>query len=217
MPSNPTHYWLDQQDHTGTARGFAPFLGTDFTYPVYRNIRSAPYNAVGDGFHDDTNAIQNALNDDGSGGNRYKHGVTIRPAEVFVPGGTYLISRSIDMRLNTILVGDPSNPPIFKASSSWSGDALIHGYDNAAGDPTTNFFVALKNIVIDTTEINKDTTVTALGWGVSQACHLTNVRINMPSNSNGHTGIDMSAGSATAITDVVSFTIAIIEWYLLNS
>ena len=135
---------------------------------------------------------------------------------MFVPGGTYLISRSIDMRLNTILLVDPNDPPVFKASSGWSGDALLHGYDDAAGDPTTNFFVALKNIVIDTTNINKDTTVTALGWGVSQACHLTNVRINMPSNSGGHTGIDMSAGSTTAITDVVSFEIVIIECYLLN-
>ena len=204
VSSKPTHYWLDQQDQSGSGRGYAPFLGTYYTYPVYRNLRSAPYNAFGDGIHDDTNAIQNALNDDGQGGNRYKNGVTIRPAEVFVPSGTYLISKSVDMRLNTILIGDPYNPPVFKASASFSGDALIHGYDNAAGDPTTNFFIALKNIVIDTTSIGKDVTVIALGWGVSQACQLTNVKINMPSNSGGHTGIDMSAGSAIAVTDVVS-------------
>lgn len=204
VASKPTQYWLDQQDHTGSARGYAPYLGSDFTYPVYRNVKSAPYNAKGDGKTDDTNALQNALNADGQGGNRYKNGVTIRPATVFVPGGTYIISSSVDMRLNTILIGDPNNRPVFKASSNFNGDALIHGYDNAAGDPTTNFFVALKNIVIDTTAIDKDKSVTALGWGVSQACQLTNININMPNNSGGHVGIDMSAGSAIAVTDVVS-------------
>jgi glucan 1,3-beta-glucosidase len=114
-----------------------------------------------------------------------------------------MISASIDMRLSTILIGDPNNPPVFKAVSGFSGDALIHGYDNAAGDPTTNFFVALKNIVIDSTNIAPGNTVTALGWGISQACHLTNIKINMPNNSKGHVGIDMSAGSATVVSDVV--------------
>ena len=217
VPSKPTKYWLDAQDHTGSARGYAPFLGNDYTYPVYRNVKSAPYNAKGDGSADDTKALQDALNDDGSGGNRYKNGVTIRPAEVFVPEGTYKISAPIDMRLNTILVGDPNNPPIFKATSGFSGDALIHGYDNAAGDPTTNFFVALKNIVIDTTSIDKGKTVTALGWGVSQACHLTNIKINMPTSSTGHVGVDMSAGSATIVSDVVSNFASKVRRRLLTS
>lgn len=180
-------------------------------------MKSSLYNAKGDGSTDDTKALQNALNDDGNNGNRYKNGVTIRPAVVFVPGGTYMISASIDMRLNTILIGDPNNPPVFKAVSSFSGDALIHGYDNAAGDPTTNFFVALKNIVIDTTNIPAGNTVTALGWGVSQACHLTNIKINMPNNSKGHVGIDMSAGSATVVSDVVSLLISLCCTGITNS
>lgn len=167
-------------------------------------MKSSPYSAEGDGNTDDTKALQNALNADGQGGNRYRNGVTIRPAVVFVPGGTYKISTPVDMRLNTILIGDPNDPPIFKATSNFNGDALIHGYDNAAGDPTTNFFVALKNIVIDTTNIDKNKAVTALEWGVSQACHLTNIKIDMPTSSGGHVGIDMSAGSATIVADVVS-------------
>lgn len=167
-------------------------------------MKSAPYNAKGDGVTDDTAAIQKALNDDGNGGTRFQNGVTIRPAAVFVPGGTYKISAPIDMRLSTILIGDPNNPPIFKATSTFNGDALIHGRDVAAGDATINFFVALKNIVIDTTNINKDSAITALGWGVSQACHLTNIKINMPQRSGGHVGIDMKDGSAIVVTDIVS-------------
>lgn len=204
-PATISRYWLDEQDHTGTARGFAPFLGTDYTYPVYRNVRV--YGAVGNGEHDDTDTIQNAINNDGKGGNRYKNEVTTRPAEVFVPGGEYKISKTVDLRLNTILVGDPNDPPIFKASPGFSGGSLINGVDFATDGTsgTTNFLVAVKNIVIDTTEINKDKSIIALNWGVAQACQLTNIRIVMPSNSNGHIGIAMDQGSTTAVTDVVGF------------
>lgn len=199
-------YWLDEQDHNGTARGFAPFLGNDYTYPVYRNVLA--YGAVGNDQHDDTDALQNAINNDGKGGNRYKNEVTTRPAEVFVPGGVYKISKTVDLRLNTILVGDPNNRPVFKASSVFSGGSLINGVDFATDGTsgTTNFFVAIKNIVIDTTNIGKDQSVVALNWGVAQACQLTNVRIQMPNNSNGHIGIAMDQGSTTAVTDLVGFS-----------
>lgn len=196
-------YWLDEQDHTGNARGYAPFLANDFTYPVYRNVRA--YGAAGDGKKDDTDALQNAINTDGKGGNRYRNEVTTRPAEVFVPGGTYKISKTIDLRLNTILIGDPNNRPIFKASSDFSGGSLINGYDFATDGTagTTNFMVAIKNIVIDTTNINKDKGVIALNWGVAQACQLTNIRILMPSNSGAHIGIAIDQGSTISIGDIV--------------
>lgn len=198
-----TRYWLDEQDHTGNARGFAPFLGNDFTYPVYRNVRA--FGAVGDGNQDDTDALQNAINTDGKGGSRFRNEVTTRPAEVFVPGGTYLISRTVDLRLNTILIGDPNNRPLFKASPGFSGGSLINGFDFATDGTfgTTNFLVAIKNIVIDTTNINKDKDVIALNWGVAQACQLTNLRIQMPSNSGAHIGIAIDQGSTTSIGDIV--------------
>lgn len=204
VSGNPSTYWLDQQDHTGAARGYAPFLPGDFTYPVYRNVKS--YNAVGDGNADDTQNLQNAINDDGNGGNRYNNEVTTRPAEVFVPGGTYKLTKQLDLRLNTILLGDPNNMPIFKASSDFSGGTVVNGYDYATHDSggTTAFFIAMKNIIIDTTSIAPDTTVLALQWGIAQACQLTNIKINMPTNSNGHTGIALDQGSTTAVTDVVS-------------
>ena len=202
--SNPSTYWLDQQDHTGNARGYAPFLPGDFNYPVYRNVKS--YHAVGDGTADDTQALQNAINDDGKGGNRYGNEVSTRPAQVFVPGGTYKLTTQLDLRLNTILVGDPNNMPVFKASSNFNGGTVVNGYDYATHDSggTTAFLTAVKNVVIDTTGIAPDTTVVALQWGVAQACQLTNVRIHMPTNSKGHTGIALDQGSTTIISDVVS-------------
>lgn len=204
VSSNPSIYWLDQQDHTGAAKGFAPFLLGDFTYPVYRNVKS--YNAVGDGNADDTQNLQNAINDDGNGGNRYNNEVTTRPAEVFVPGGTYKLTTQLDMRLNTILVGDPNNMPTFKASSDFNGGTVINGYDYATHDSggTTAFFTAMKNIIIDTTSIAPDTTILALQWGIAQGSQLTNIKINMPTSSKGHTGIALDQGSTTAVTDIVS-------------
>ena len=197
-----SRYWLDEQDHTGNARGYAPFLGNDFTYPVYRNVRA--YGALGNGIKDDTDALQNAINTDGKGGTRYKNEVTTRPAEVFVPGGTYKISKTIDLRLNTILVGDPNNRPIFKAAANFGGESLINGYDFATDGTagTTNFLVAIKNVVIDTTNINKDRGAIALNWGVAQACHLTNIRILMPNNSGAHIGIAIDQGSTISIGDI---------------
>ncbi|KAL8635578.1 MAG: hypothetical protein Q9228_006943, partial [Teloschistes exilis] len=200
-PHVAPRYWLDEQDHTGNARGYAPFAGNN-NYPVYRNVKS--YKAAGDGKTDDTAALQDAINADGNGGNRYKNEVTTRPAQVFVPGGTYILTRKLDMRLNTIVVGDPNDMPVFKASSNFQGNVMIDGNDFATdgASGTTNFFMAFKNIAIDTTNINKDTSVTALRWGVAQACHLTNIRIQMPNDSKGHTGIDLNQGSTIAVSDI---------------
>lgn len=91
VASSPSTFWLDEMDHTGTARGYAPELNGFFTYPVYRNVMSPTYGAANDGSGDQTQALQNAMNDDGQGGNRYSDGgYTIRPAEVYIPSGTYV-------------------------------------------------------------------------------------------------------------------------------
>ena len=205
---------MDQLDRTSSSRGYAPFLGSNVTYPVYRNVKA--YKAVGNGSADDTAALQNAINDDGKGGNRYKNEVTTRPAQVFVPGGTYKLTRQLDMRLNTILIGDPNNIPVFKASPEFQGHTLINGNDFATDGTsgTTNFFTAIKNIVIDTTSVYKDRTTNALNWGVSQACHLTNIKIQMPTNSKGHTGILMTQGSTIVVSDIVS-AVSMYNWQSL--
>jgi hypothetical protein len=112
------------------------------------------------------------------------------------------ICSQLDLRIMTILVGDPLNPPTIKACEGFTGTTVVNGHDYKASDPTTVFFIAVKNIIIDTTAVNPSTVITALDWTTSQACHLTNVKINMPPNSSGHTGILITGGSSTAITDV---------------
>ena len=196
-------YWLDQQSHTGLAAGYSPSLQDHATYPVYRNVKS--YKAVGNGQFDDTQSLQTAINDDGKGGNRYQNEVSTRPAQVFLPGGTYKLTEQLDLRLNTILVGDPNDMPILKAAPGFKGTTVVNGYDHAshASGGTTNFFIAMKNIVIDTTEVDRNSNIVALQWGVAQGCQLSNIEIRMPTNPGGHVGIALDQGSTTAIADVV--------------
>lgn len=197
--SSPTSYWLLEQDHTGNPRGYAPEV-SNANYPVWRNVKD--YSAVADGSGDQTSAIQNAINDDGSNGSRKGQGVTRYPAEVFLPGGTYQLGSTLDLRVGTVITGDPLNPPVLKASSSFNGDTLINGYDSGNGAAETSFMTLLRNVVIDTTALSADTTITALQWGVAQGSGLTNVQIKMPSSSTGHTGIEIKGGSTIAVTDV---------------
>lgn len=97
--------------------------------------------------------------------------------------------------------------PVFKASRNFQGGTVVNGYDYATHDSggTTAFFTAVKNVVIDTTDLAPDVAVVALQWGVAQGCQVTNVRIHMPMNSKGHTGIALDQGSTTIVSDVVSY------------
>jgi hypothetical protein len=121
----PDVFWLDKQDHIGPARGYAPFIDGFYTYPVYRNVLN--YNAKNDGTGDQSANLQQALNDDGRGGNRYQNGLTYEPAEVFLPGGTYQIQHQLDLRMGTIIVGDPNNPPVIKAAADFVGNTVVNG------------------------------------------------------------------------------------------
>lgn len=198
--SSPTSYWLLEQDHTGNARGYAPDVSSNPDYPVWRNVQD--YSAVADGSGDQTSSIQNAINDDGSGGSRESQGVTKFAAEVFLPGGIYQLGSTLNLRVGTVITGDPLDPPVLKASRGFSDETLINGYDAGNGAAETSFMTLLRNVVIDTTAVDADTQIIALQWGVAQGSGLTNVNISMPTDSTGHTGINIHGGSTIAITDV---------------
>ncbi|KAF7596872.1 hypothetical protein BBP40_011917 [Aspergillus hancockii] len=199
VKSSPTSYWLADQDHTGWVRGYAPYVDNP-NYPVWRNVLN--YGARNDGSGDQTSSIQKAINDNGSGGSRESSGVTRYPAEVFLPGGTYQLGSTLQLRVGTIITGDPLNPPVLKAAPTFNGDTLVMGYDKGNGNPETSFMTLMRNVVLDTTALNAATKITALQWGVAQGSGLTNVQIKMPTSSTGHTGINIQAGSTIAVTDV---------------
>lgn len=98
-------------------------------------------------------------------------------------------------------MGNPAHPPTLMASSGFQGDTIIYGKDPSF-DSTVNFYIGVKNIVIDTTGIDKEATIAQLERSVSQATQLTNIVFNMP-NDSSHKGIVMQyGGSGTMMGDL---------------
>lgn len=98
------------------------------------------------------------------------------------------MSSSIQLYVGTVLVGDPINPPTLKASSNFADDHIIYGKDPSYGG-TTNFYIGIKNLIIDSTSVDGSTSLGLIDWTVSQGTQLANVVFNMPDYSTGHIGI----------------------------
>lgn len=100
---------------------------------------------------------------------------------------------SIQLFVGTVIVGDPINPPVLKASSNFPDDHIVYGKDPNLGG-TVNFYIGIKNIVIDSTAVEPSQSLALLDWTVSQATQITNVMFNMPLGSTGHTGLTTDYG-----------------------
>lgn len=201
-PTNPSTYWYE----TITHNGISPFIPSGSSWPVFRNVKASTYGAKGDGSADDSAAIQKAINAGNSFADRTTNslGTTGQPAVVYLPAGTYLFTKPIQLYVGTILMGDPINPPTIKVSSGFSGSFVIYGKDPHQ-DATTNFYIGIKNIIIDSTAFNKDSSLTLLDWSISQAVQLSNVVFQMPYDSSGHTGLSMPEGGSPIIINDCTF------------
>jgi hypothetical protein len=189
-----TNFWYANMPHTGPYSGYAPCTDSPSTYSVYYAV------AAGDG-----PGIQTAINNAGNGVNRHGQWLASQPRVVYIPPGTYTVSKTIQMNTDTILMGDATNPPTIKAAAGFSGNILLSGQDPTTGvSGEISFAVGLKNIILDTTNIAGGSAFTALWWGVAQACQLQNILINMPpsNNGNGHSGIQLGRGSTLGVSDV---------------
>lgn len=179
----PEAYWYETVTHNGINVGAA-----NPNYVVYRNVRD--FGAKGDGTTDDSAAIQKAINTvDGSTGTRSGGAsLTGAPAVVYFPPGTYILNTGLKNIMGTVLMGDPSNRPVLKASPSFRDSVLLTG--QAAGSVgLVSFFYEIKNLVLDSTVVAPTKKLTLLQYSVSQACQLQNVLFNMPVGATGHTGI----------------------------
>ncbi|KAF2140154.1 glycoside hydrolase family 55 protein [Aplosporella prunicola CBS 121167] len=189
-PDSPSTYWLGSVPHGGTSSYLNATYGT---YKVFRNVVT-DFGADNTGSRDASGSIQKAIN---AGASNYRsrekraYGTTLQPAVIYLPAGTYLLQGPLQFYTGTVLIGDPINPPILKAHSNYSRDYLVFGKDPNFGG-TVSFYMTLKNVILDSTNLAPDYQITLLDWTVSQATQLTNVRFNMPNFSKGHTG--MKAG-----------------------
>jgi len=163
----------------------------------------------GDGVTDDTDAINEAI----SSGNRCGQGCdssTVTPALVYFPPGTYLVSKPIIQYYYTQMVGDALDIPVLKASSDFTGMAVIDA------DPYTddgqnwytnqnNFFRSVRNFVIDLTAMPMSSGA-GIHWQVAQATSLQNIRFEMVrggGEANKQQGVFMDNGSGGFMTDLV--------------
>ena len=112
------------------------------------------------------------------------------------------------MLVATMMIGDPLNKPVLKADPNLGTRPIIDGFDSSRFlGSTTNFYIGIKNIKLDTTAIGVNTAAVALNWPVSQATQLYNVDFSMP-NFSQHVGITMDGGSSgggsgTILSDLV--------------
>ncbi|GAB0139038.1 hypothetical protein EsDP_00007255 [Epichloe bromicola] len=186
-------FWYAQMDHSGASRGYAPYVENAASYSVFQAVKS------GDG-----SSIQEAIDSAGDG-LRQKEWFASQPRVVYLPSGTYTICKTINMRTDTILMGDATDPPVLKPAAGFDGDTLINGQDPATGEKgELSFAVGLKNLILDTTSVDGGQNFTALYWGVAQVAHLQNLKIRMPSSCDGkgHTGIKLGRGSTLGLADV---------------
>ncbi|KAM7197950.1 hypothetical protein V8F20_006398 [Naviculisporaceae sp. PSN 640] len=198
-------YWLEEIQH----RGVSPYSGSP-TYQVFRDVRQ--FGAIGDGVHDDTDAIQRAIsNQTRCGGMSGCSGSTKTPATVYFPPGTYLISKPLIDYYYTQLIGDPNDMPVLKAASTFprfqDGAGIING-DEYMNSPmlefgaTNVFYRQIRNLVFDTRAVAGS--VNAIHWPSSQATSIQNCVFYLSSNFEyQHTGIFIEGGSGGTMSDLV--------------
>ena len=200
-PTNPSTFWYESVTHNG----ISPFIQDGSSWTVYRNVKT-DYGAAGDGSTDDSGAIQNAINAGNNNGGRTSNsfGTTGQPAVVYLPPGTYLLASPIQLYVDTVLMSDPANPATLLAAGGFGGNTVVYAKDPNF-DSTINFFIGIKNIVIDSTNVDPGANLYLLDWSISQACQLSNVRFQMPNGSSGHTGLHMPEGGSALIINDCSF------------
>lgn len=211
-PSYPSEWWYESIAHNGQSS----YLVSEYkdNYSVFRNVVTG-FGADNTGGRDAAPAIQNAINGKrlrtgihvkhangmgceagaSNGPDRTAHemGTTGQPAMVYIPSGTYLLKSSLQLYLGTVLVGDPINPPILKAAADFPNPHVVYGKDPNTGG-TTNFYIGVKNLVLDSTSVPANQSIALLDWTVSQGTQLANVVFNMPDYSTGHVGVTSQFG-----------------------
>ncbi|KAF8992167.1 exo-beta-1,3-glucanase [Cyathus striatus] len=205
-PNDP--FWMQSIKH----QGISAYNSDPAGYKVFRNVKD--FGAVGDGVHDDTTAINAAINSQGRCGGGSCPSSTITPAVVFFPKGTYLVSTPIIAYYYTQLIGDARNPPTLLASQDFDGIAVIDadpyipgGNGNQYYINQNNFFRVVRNFVIDVTRVPPEKPQgTGIHWQVSQATSLMNIVFLMSTAANtAHQGIWMENGSGGYMGDMVFY------------
>jgi len=206
LPKNQTKdardapFWLADIKHQGAT----PYSESQ-SYSVFRNVKD--YGAVGDGIHDDTAAMNSAMNSSARCAPGVCDSSTNTPAIVYIPGGTYLIRGSTVDFYFTQIIGNPNDLPIIKASADFRSLALIEGDMYQPGTKETNyqrvlgyravniFYRQIRNLILDTTAVPANISVACIHWPTSQATSLEKLEFRMTdSPGTQHQGLSIESG-----------------------
>jgi hypothetical protein len=120
------------------------------------NVKLSPYNAYGDGMHDDTLAISNALraangnvNSDNGGGDN-----SVAGNVVYLPAGTYLINSGFSWSTSGLVFrGDGPDKTLLKCTNAYSGFTFFKIFHDSWGagpfNITNGFNLGSTNITLD--------------------------------------------------------------------
>ena len=134
---------------------------------------------------------------------------TNKAAIVYFPSGTYLVSSSIIMYYQTVMLGNPNGLPVLRATAGFSGFGVIDGDQYQAGGKlgfgsTNVFWRQVRNFRIDMTQIPASSASTGIHWPTAQATSIQNVIINMSAaTGTQHQGIFVEEGSGGFMTDLI--------------
>ncbi|KAK4645498.1 hypothetical protein QC761_201970 [Podospora bellae-mahoneyi] len=184
--------------------GSTPYYAGDQAYEYYRDV--VEFGADPTGGKSSSEGINAAV----SAGNRANNTVTTLPAYVSLPPGVYLITEPVRLLVSTYLVGSPGvfGETVLKAAPELGTRPVVLGYDpyQGQGSANKNFYIALRNVVVDMTAVPKETAARGIEWSVSQGSSLSNIKIVMPRGEGvRHRGVamDFGGGSGKVVSEVM--------------
>lgn len=163
---------------------------------------------------DDTDAINRAISHGGrcGGGDPGNDSSTISPALVYLPSGTYRITRPIISYYYTSIVGDAVDRPVLKADKAFQGLAVIDENPYLPGGRNwytnqNNFFRSVAHLIIDMTAVNPAVECAGIHHQVAQATGLRHVHFELrrwskDSPDAGQKGLFMENGSGGHMSDL---------------
>ena len=184
--------------------------------PAFRNVKDAAWGAKGDGVTDDTNAIVAALTT-----GRSPNFSTKTPGIIYLPPGTYVVTKTLPLWFLTHLVGNSKCPPtlLVPAGTYPSGQTFVLAGDTSYdGDHDDEFYRAVMHINIKI--LGNNAGACGIHWAVSQATWLRDMTIDMgPTGKYGIFDENGSGGFASDLTIIGGQTGLFVgnqQWTWLN-